>query len=305
MGSDAALRCLPECGCLGGRGKPRCVTRCATDGGSSADGGGGDRSTIERRPSTHVGELFSPRPSETSHSPARLVPSGGPVFAPATENARYHNLPEAHYKQGDHHLARNSRMGRRVRTACDKLDPGLLGHAHAKLELREGEVHAEPSSSGAAAAGTASLHHRDGVDEVVASEEHLVRPRARRKGLIALSKTHKQCVIRHRDARETSVRDAQRVQRKRSVQYGEHECVRVAAGYSVVVRLDGCSSDCGGGKYRCRCGCGALQDRPVDGEVALNEGFLEDRGEAEAVRGAVLGAVPEEGEPFVLGGTCL
>ena len=70
-----------------------------------------------------------------------------------------------------------------------------------------------------------------------------------------------------------------------------------------MVRLDGCSSDCGGGK--CGCGCGALQNRPVDGEVALDERFLEDRGEAEPVRGAILGAVLEEGVPFVLGGTCL
>ena len=105
MGSDAALRCLPECGCLGGRGKPRCVTRWATDGGSSVDDGGRDRSTIERRSSTHVGELFSPRTSETRHSPARLVPSGDPVFTPATENARHLNFPEA---QTSKHTRRSS-----------------------------------------------------------------------------------------------------------------------------------------------------------------------------------------------------
>src|SRR6267154_6782165 len=48
---------------------------------------------MERRASTHVGELGSAIPSEMSHSPARLVPRGGPVFGVATENQRYHNLP--------------------------------------------------------------------------------------------------------------------------------------------------------------------------------------------------------------------
>ena len=43
-------------------------------------------------------------------------------------------------------------MGRWVRTKCDELDPGPLGHAHAQLELHEGEVHAEPGSRAAASA---------------------------------------------------------------------------------------------------------------------------------------------------------
>jgi hypothetical protein len=55
---------------------------------------------MRKCPSTHVGELGSARPSETSHSPARLVPRGGPVFGSATENARYHSLP-VHDEQKD------------------------------------------------------------------------------------------------------------------------------------------------------------------------------------------------------------
>src|SRR5712691_3224558 len=42
--------------------------------GSSIDGGlgEGDRSTMQRRGSTHVGELSTARPSETSHSPEQF-----------------------------------------------------------------------------------------------------------------------------------------------------------------------------------------------------------------------------------------
>ena len=58
-----------------------------------------------------------------------------------------------------------------------------------------------------------------------------------------------------------------------------------------MIRLDGCRR--------------ALQDRPVDGEVALDEGFLQQRGEVEALRVARLCAAPEDGEPFVFGGARL
>jgi hypothetical protein len=54
-----------------------------------------------------------------------------------------------------------------------------------------------------------------------------------------------------------------------------------------------------------RWGGGALQDCPVNWEMALNEGFLEGRREAEALDAARLRAVPEEGEPLMLGGKYL
>ena len=186
------------------------------------------------------------------------------------------------------------------RTTRDELDPGLLGHPHAQLELRDREAHVK-RGSGCAGAGL-NLLHRDGVDSVGASEQHPVRPTARRKRLIALSKAHKQRIVRHSDAPEACVGDAQCVERLRGVQNCKHECVGVAGGGHVVLPLGG-GGGCG---CCCRCrSCGALQDRPVDGEVVLDEGFLEDGGEAEALRAAGVGAVVEKGEPFVLRGPCL
>jgi hypothetical protein len=189
----------------------------------------------------------------------------------------------------------------RGRTTRDELDPGLFGHAHAQLELRDGEAHVKRGRGGARA--SLNLLHRDGVDSVGASEQDLVRPAAWRKRLIALSKTHKQRIIRHCNARKACIRNSQSIERERSVQNCEHQRVRVAGGGSHVVRLGGGGAD--GGCGSCCCGCGALQDRPVDGEVALDEGFLEDRREVEALRVAGVGTVPEQGEPFVLRGTGL
>ena len=68
-----------------------------------------------------------------------------------------------------------------------------------------------------------------------------------------------------------------------------------------MVLLGGRSGGCGS----CGCGCVALQDRPVDGQMALDKGFLEDRREAKALCVARVCAVPKQGEPFVLGGTGL
>ncbi len=93
IGSDTVGRCLPV-GYFGGRGRPRSATRGVVCGGSGADGGGGrDRSTIERRASTHVAELGSLRPSATSHSPAGPGCGCGAPGAPATANTSCHSLP--------------------------------------------------------------------------------------------------------------------------------------------------------------------------------------------------------------------
>ena len=101
------------------------------------------------------------------------------------------------------------------RTTCYELDPGLLGYTHTQLESRDREAHRKPSRYVTIA--VAGLLHRDGVDWIGASEQHPVCPRARRERLIALSKAHKQCVIRHSDARKASVRNACSVDWERSV----------------------------------------------------------------------------------------
>lgn len=48
-----------------------------------------------------------------------------------------------------------------------------------------------------------------------------------------------------------------------------------------------------------------MVDGPVDGEMAFDEGLLEQGGEAKILRVARACAVRGQGEPFVFGGTCL
>jgi hypothetical protein len=259
-----------------------------TDETSIAGGVDGEGwSTIERRASTHEGELYSQRPSETSHSPGRPAYQDGVLATPATENATYHNLPKKFLSNGWQQKGRYS-----TRTTCDEFDPCHLGHAHAELELYEGETDNERRGGGGRATTTAAagLGHQDGVDGVGASEEDPVGARAGRKSVVALPEAAEEGIVRDGHAREAGVRDALGAQRDRGVEDREDERVRVAGG-GRVVRLDG----------RRR----PLQDRPVDGEVALHEGLLEQRGEVEAVVAARIGAVAEHGVPLVLAGACL
>lgn len=211
----------------------------------------------------------------------------------ATENVRYHNLPAQVETQTtkEQFISNGSRSEQLrkglVRTTRDELDPCQLGHTHAELELRDGEADNERRRGG----GRARLYNRDRVDGVDTPKQHLVGPRARRKGTVAPPEADEQGIVRDGHAREACIRDTLWGQRDRGIQDREHERVGVAGrGRGVVVRLDGCGRNW------------ALQDRPVDGEVALHEGFLEQRGKIEAVRAARVGAVVEQGYPFVFAG---
>lgn len=214
---------------------------------------------------------------------------------PATENVRYHNLPEQVENQTakEQFISNGSQSEQlrkgALRTTCDELDPCQLGHTHAELELRDGEADNERRSCGGG--GHARLYNRDGVDGVGTPKQQLVGPRARRKGIVAPPEADEQGIVRDGHAREASIRDGLWGQRDRGIQDREHERVVIdGRGRGVVVRLDGCGRNW------------ALQDRPVDREVALHEGFLEQRGKFEAVRAARVGAVLEEGDPFVFAG---
>jgi hypothetical protein len=133
------------------------------------------------------------------------------------------------------------------------------------------------------------LVHRHRVDGI-AAEQHPVRPKALRESFIALPQSHEQRIVGDGHARETCVSNALGAERKRGVQDSQHEGIGVARGGGVI-RLDG------NGR--------SLKDSPVDGEVALDKGLLQQSREAEALRIARIGAAGEHGEPLVLGGSCL
>ena len=169
------------------------------------------------------------------------------------------------------------KFSKRGRTACDELDLSQLEYAHAQLELREGKVHCECTTT------VALLPDCDKVFDT--SEEHLVHPDALRKPRVALPQAHEQHIVRDHHAREACVCDAPGIEREGRVQYGEHEGVGVVQGRRVGAH-----------------GVSMLQDRPVDGEMTFDKRLLQDGGEVQALCAARLGAAAEQGQLFVLGG---
>jgi hypothetical protein len=101
-------------------------------------------------------------------------------------------------------------------------------------------------------------------------------PRARRKRLIAPSKTHKQRIIRHTDTCKASTRHA------RSITVIGSEASKIASTNAFgslllarvrMIRL----GNCGDSRWW------TLRDGPVDGEMAFNDRLLKKGGEAEAL----------------------